>query len=226
MDREQADNQAEILWFSARNEENAGIILESFDARLEYDDVQSSYFELESLRDEEIAALEKAGFVTRVTEGTDVFIPVEEIGKLDIAKKKAESYVVSLSTLSSFQFKAGIMNSVYHERYGLLDDLPFLPMNRYDGEISCCVMVDDKVTGFLLVHMMKPSLYRVELLFSEKLDGANNVLNMLRFSIRAAQMNCEPTDEFLIRRHNRTVKELCKKLFPGKKGKKVIRGSR
>ncbi len=224
LEQEHAENKAEILWFSAQNKEDAGVLLEVFDVMTGDEDVRSSYFEMEGLSDEETAALEEAGFSTEVTEGTDVFVTVEEIGKLDIARKKEANYVVSLSELSSFQFKAGIMNSVYHERYGLLEDLPFLPMSRYDEKISCCVMADDKVTGILLVHMIKPALYRVELLFSEQFDAAINILNMLRFSIHAAQKNCDPKDEILIRRHNRNVTELCKKLFPGKQGKKVIRG--
>ena len=225
-DQEKVDNQVEILWFSALNEENGANLLKTFDSWIGEDDVRSVYFEIESLRDHEIAALEKAGFEARMTEGIDLYVPVKEIGRSGIAKKKADKYVISLSELSSFQFKAGIMNSVYNGRYGLLDDLPFLPMNRYDGELSCCVMTDDRVTGLLLVHLMKPSLYRVELLFSEKLDASVNMLNMLRFSARAAQKICEPTDEVLIRRHNRTVMEICKKLFPGEKGKNVIRGIR
>ena len=50
-----------------------------------------------------------------------------------------------LSVVSSRQFKAGVMTSVFHGRYGLLDDLPFLPMTRYDADISCCIETDDKI---------------------------------------------------------------------------------
>ncbi len=226
LEQEHEDNKAEILWFSAQNEENAGVLLEVFDIMTGDEDVRSSYFEIENLSDEETAALENAGFFIETIEGTEVYVTVEEIGKLDIAKKKPENYVKSLSEISSIQFKAGIMNSVFHERYGLLEDLPFLPMSWFDSDLSCCVMTDDKVAGLLLVHLIKPALYRVELLFSEQLDAAINVLNMLRFSINAAKEKCFPEEEILIRRHNRTVTELCKKLFPDKKGKKVIRGIR
>ncbi len=226
LEQENLDNKAEILWFSAQNQENAGLLLDVFDVMTDDEDARSSYFEMEALSEEETAALEKAGFSIEAAEGTDVFVTVEEIGKLDIAKKKAKNYVTGLSELSAFTFKAGIMNSVYHGKYGILEDLPFLPMSWFDSELSCCVMTEDKVTGLLLVHLIKPALYRVEILFSEQLDAAVNMLNMMRYSIHAAQKNCNPEDEILIRRHNHTVTDLCKKLFPGKKGKKVIRGIR
>lgn len=226
LEQDDLENKAEILWFSAKNTEDAGVLLDVFDIMTGDEDVISSYFEMEGLSDEETAALKKAGFSTEQAEGTDVYVTVEETGKLDIAKKKAENYVVSLSKVSSFKFKAGIMNSVYHGRYGILGDLPYLPMSWFDSDLSCCVMTDDKVAGLLLVHLLKPALYRVELLFSEELDGAISVLNMLRFSIHAAKEKCDPEDEILIRRHNRTVTGLCKKLFPEKKGKQVIRGTR
>ena len=226
VEQERVDNVAEIRWFDAKSREDGGMLLEAFDIRNGYDDVRSSFFELTDLAEHEQAALERKGFQTKTTEGMDLYLTVEEIGKLDIAKKPAEDYVRSLSELTSFQFKAGIMNSVFHERYGLLDDLPFLPMSRYDQDISCCVMTDDKVTGLLLVHQVKPALLRVELLFSEQLDAAVNVLNMVRFSIRASVKYCEPTDEYIVRRHSRRVADLSKKLFPGKKGRAVLRGIR
>lgn len=226
LNKEDVPNQAEIHWFSTQNEEDADALLQAFDCGIINEDVQSTVFELEKLRDYEISVFEKAGFVTKNTEGIDILVTVEEVGKLDIAKKKAKDYVVSLSEVSSFQFMAGIMNSAYRGSYGLLEDLPFLPMSRYDQKTSCCVTADNNVTGLLLVYLMMPELYRVELLSTEKLDGAINVLNMLRFSVQAAQKSCQPTDKVLIRRHNRTVTDLCKKLFPGKKGKQVIRGVR
>ena len=226
LSKEEVANQAEIHWFSAQNEEDADALLQAFDCGIINEDVRSTVFEFEKLRDHEISVFEKAGFVIKSTEGIDIFVTVEEIGKLDIAKKKAKDYVVSLSEVSNFQFMAGIMNSAYHGRYGLLEDLPFLQMRRFDQKTSCCVTTDNTVTGLLLVYLMMPELYRVELLSAEKLDAAINVLNMLRFSIQAAQKNCKPTDKVLIRRHNRTVTDLCKKLFPGKKGREVIRGIR
>lgn len=226
VERERIDNAAEIRWFFAEGKEQAGELLDAFDEKNSYDEVKGAYFELETLRDQEIAALKERGFSIKQTQGIDVYVSVEEIMKLDIVKKRPPEYIMSISDVSSFQFKAGIMNSVFHERYGLLDDLPFLPISWYDPDISSCVLTDDRVTGILLVHKMKPGLRRVELLFSEKLDAAINVLNMLRFSIQAAGRLLEPEELFLIRRHNRTVIELVKKLFPGKKGDRIYRGIR
>ena len=54
----------------------------------------------------------------------------------------------------------------------------------------------------------------------------HNMDHIRRRYRHAAQKNCKPTDEFLIRRHNYTVQELCNTLFPGKKGRQMICGIR
>ena len=115
------------------------------------------------------------------------------------------------------------MNCVYHKRYGLLDDLPFLSKSRYDPDISSCAMVDDKVGGFLLVHMTKSGTYRPELFFAVEPDSSFHLLNMLRFSIRAASEAAGADGVVQVKRYNEATVKLSAKLFPGKKGDTVIR---
>ena len=78
------------------------------------------------------------------------------------------------------------MNCVYHKRYGLLDDLPFLPASRFDADISSCFVQDGRICGLFLVHEVNPGTFRPELLFSVEPDASIHLLNMLRFSALAA----------------------------------------
>ncbi len=224
VERIDSDITAEIFWYKTDDEGNGQELLKSFDVICDYDKVNTSFFELENLTDPEITSFRNEGYAIKNTEGINVFVTVEELSKLDIAKKAPKKYVYSLSDISNLQFKQGIMNCVFHSKYGLLDDLPFLPQTRFDPDISSCVLTDGMVSGFLLIHRMRQGCYRVELLYSDKLDAAINILNMLRYSIHAARDLCDPTDKVLIRMHNDNVTNLMKKLFPGKKGHKVYRG--
>jgi len=224
VDRKDSDITAEIYWYKADDEDAGQELLKSFDVICDYDQVKTSFFELEKLTDPEIISFTNQGFAIKNTEGINVFVTVEELCGLGIAKKAPKNYVHSLSDISTQQFKRGVMKCVFHGKYGLLDDLPFLPKTRFDPDISCCVLTDGMVSGFLLVHRMRQGCYCVELLCSDKLDAAVNILNMLRYSIRAAGDLCNPTDKVLLRMHNRAVTDIVKKLFPGKKGSKVFRG--
>ena len=118
------------------------------------------------------------------------------------------------------------MTSVLHGRYGLLDDLPFLPMNWFDTELSSCVITDGAINGLLLVRRITEGLYRVELLFAMQPDANINLLNLMRYTIRAAMKNRSADDVVILRRHSASTVALVKKLFPGRKGDEIIRGEK
>ncbi len=223
-EREDMGNQAIIQWFSAENKENADLLLDAFVSRIRQDETEEACFELKELQEHEKTALEEHGFTLEHVEGTNVIVTIKDLEKLSYITKEPPRYIKKISDISNFQFKAGIMNAVLHDRYGLLDDLPFLPRNWYEPSVSCCVTTDDKVTGLLLVHQIKKERHRIELLFAEKLDASINVLNMIRFSVQAVMTRYAPEDEIVICRHNTTVTNLAKKMFPEIKGELVFRG--
>ncbi len=224
MEDEEEANEAEIMWFYAKNASDGEGVLESLNRSLKNDEVKRVYFEIPSLSDEEEKALSASGYTLEITESRDIYVSAEEIGTLKISKKKPESYVHSLSDISPRQFKAGIMTCVFHDRYGLLEDLPFLPMTRFDPDLSCCVLTDGSVDGFLLVHKITGGPFIVELLFAEQPDADIHLLNMMRFAARAVARLESPETKVLLRKHNKGSTELIRKLFPGKKGEMVCRG--
>lgn len=168
----------------------------------------------------------RSAFMMKSAESRDVYVTVGELAALKLSKKPLPSYIKPLSAVNPRQFKAGIMTSVFHGRYGLMDDLPFLPMTRYDPDISCCMITDERINGLLLVHEKGSDDLRVELLFAMQPDANIHLLNMMRFSIRAAERLRPLSDRVLLRRHNKASLQLIAKMFPDRKGAPVLRGER
>ncbi len=226
MEDENVPAEAELMWLYAENAADGGKLLESIVDVPEYDEITRVFFELPELGSTEKEALTNAGFSVQSAESRDVYVTVGELAALKLSKKPLPSYIKPLSEVNPRQFKAGIMTSVFHGRYGLMDDLPFLPMTRFDPEISCCMITDERINGLLLVHETGMGYLRVELLFALHPDANIHLLNMMRFSIQAAE-KVRPSDErVLLRRHNKAAIQVIAKMFPDKKGAPVLRGER
>ncbi|MCR4654867.1 MAG: hypothetical protein K5770_01335 [Lachnospiraceae bacterium] len=223
---EERDTGSEILLYTASDEDYAEELLTVYNNMTGTEEVVRSFFELPILSDTEKASLDQGGFLLEDGESRDVIVTVSELAALPLAKKDPPSYINSLSGISAWQFKTGLMSSVFHGRYGLNEDLPFLPMSWFDPDISSCIIADDKINGMLLVHEMSSGLLRVELLFAMQPDADINLLNMMRYSIRAAGKSRSPGTRVILRRHSEQTKALIKKLFPDRKGEQVSKGSR
>ena len=143
-----------------------------------------------------------------------------------LGKRNIPDYIRSISDITSRQFKEAVMAAVFHGKYGLLDDLPFVPVTRFDPDLSSCVITDEKVRGLLLIHRTLNGTYVVELLYALQPDANINLLNMIRYSIRAADEFLSMDDRVILRVHNRATGLLIKKLFPNKRGDRVIKGEK
>ena len=223
---ERVPTEAELLWFFAENAEDGEKVLKSFERSIVNDEIKRVTFELEELGEEEQKALKAVGFSFGFAEGRDIYVTIKELAALKLPKKDIPEYVKPLSKITSRQYKAGIMTSVFRGRYGLLDDLPFLPMTRFDPDVSCCYITDDKVNGFLLVHKSEAGYYRVELLCAMQPDANLHLLNMMRYSILVSSKTKNAEDLVLLRKHNAPSEQLIKKLFPQKKGREVMKGEK
>ena len=221
-------NSAEILFFQVDDEESAENILRSFEESLIFEDIKTISFEMAELGDEEEEALTDFGFEINRGESSDIHVTVEELSNLSFfhKNKKIPSCVKGISELNPRQFKAGIMNTVLHGKYGLNDDLPLLPMSRYAAEISCCVITDNRVNGYLLVHRDTSQRLLVELMFAIEPDAKINLLNMMRYSINKATDTCDEDTVVILRKHNRATTDLINKLFPDKTGTEVVLGTK
>ena len=223
---EDVPTEAELQWFYASSVDTGKEILSVFDQSIKKNGVKRTFFEMPELSDDEKEALTDAGFSIIRAESMSIFVTVEDMVKLKLPMINLLNNVKSLSEITARQFKSGIMNCIYHKRYGLLDDLPFLPMSRYDPDISSCVIMDGRVAGFLLVHETQSGAFRPELLFAVEPDSRIHMLNMMSFSINMAAQTISESGIVQIKRYNMSALKLATKLFPGKKGDMVMRGER
>ena len=218
--------RAEILCFAVSERSDGEMLLEAFEQDIREDGVSIISIETESMEDVLKNILSDFGYTIKETEGRDIVVSVSELKRLRLGKRNIPDYIRSISDITSIQFKAAVMSAVFHGRYGLLDDLPFVPMTRFDPDLSSCVITDEKVTGLLLIHRTLNGTYIVELLFALQPDANINLLNMIRYSIRAADEFLSMDDRVILRVHNRSTGLLVKKLFPNKRGDRVIKGEK
>ena len=218
--------RAQIIWFGVFSEEDPGALFDAFFESIKSEGAVNAFFEFEDLEPSEKSYFEKAGFNLGEAESRDICVTVGDMGGLGLGQKDPPPYIKSLSSIGIKEFRAGVMASVFHGRYGLLDDLPFLPMGRYEPEISSCVITDGKVDGLLLVHKTLSEKFIVELLFAMKPDADLKLIKMMRRSVRAAVASCNKDDIVILRRHNQMSADLVKKLFPDKTGVIVMRGEK
>ena len=102
----------------------------------------------------------------------------------------------------------------------------YLPKEWFDEKVSCCVMTDGLINGFLLVHRYPSGLLMPVFFYSAGADSRYNLLEMMRFSVHSASEEYPEDTPVLIRRRNESVRALTEKLFPGKQGKEVMKGER
>ena len=216
--------EAEIVWFFASDPSSGEEVLRALPLSPESGGIGRIFFEMKELSPAEEEAFSLAGFSLKRKESRDVLVSVRDLASLSLSKKTPPEYVKPLSEITSRQFKAAVMSSVFHGRYGLLEDLPFLPITRFDPDISCSVLTDDRVNALLLVSGRGTEGFRVELLFALQPDANIHLLNMITYAIRAAVDLGQPGDRVLLRRHNEVAFALVNKLFPGKKGEEAIAG--
>ena len=178
------------------------------------------------LSEDEMSALKDAGFNISREESLDLVVPVSVVKASAFAEKKPADYVKNITAINEKQFKRGIANGLFHNRKGLLEDAAFLPMVWFDQKASCCVMADEKVVGFLLLHRNGEDSLFVDLLFSLGAEFTTDILNMIRFSVHALADYYPDTTSVVIRRHNDEIMGLTAKLFPGHTGETVYYGER
>lgn len=226
LEDENTPTQAVIQWFDAPEGKMAQMLLDAFEQRVDVDGVSLVTFELKDLKEPAREALADSGYSLKNIQSKDIIVQISDFSSLRLGDRRLPEYIKSLSDINPRQFKVAVMTSVFHGRYGLLDDLPFLPMTRFDPDVSCCVVTDDRISGLLLVHRTVPGMYVVELFFAVEPDARINLLNMMRYSIHAALKYCDEEDRVLLRGHNKESELLIRKLFPDKTGEMVIKGDK
>ncbi|MBE5826570.1 MAG: hypothetical protein E7307_08030 [Butyrivibrio sp.] len=219
--------EAQLELFVAGEGADAGAMLGEYHKRATGEGVGKTVFEMSMLPGDIQKILADNGFELTKKESVDLLEPLSSVALLKLAKKKTSpSYIKPVSELDLLQFKRGITNCMFSGRYGLEEDLPDLPMEWFEMDVSCCVITDDKVSSLFLVRMTKGGILMPVLLFSQGIDADKYMLEMMRFAINAAASKYPGDTQVLLRRHDSKTRKLTDYLFPGAKGKTVICGIR
>lgn len=205
--------EARIIWFSAQTKEAGEWLLAKFHEKCRAERVSRAVFELNGASETEKEAFKAAGFELRQVRSEDFAVGVGELLKHDPTEGRLPRTIKSISDLSSYHLRSAVMQSVFAGRYGLAEDLEFLPEGWFDPVLSCCMVKEDVVTGLLLLHRLRRGLYRMELLNAAEPD----VPLLLSFMTRQAKEYCGKDEEILFRQHDHAVALLVQRFFPDKK---------
>lgn len=220
------DTESELKWIYAADPSFISPLMDGYQKEAHKESVRRTYFESTTLQKEQEEEFQEKGFTLSHAEGMDISVTLEECASLSIARKKAPPYVQSLVFLDEQEFCQGLMNILFRYDDPALEDLAYLPKDWFDPLVSCYIKTDDKVTGFLLVHVCPSGILVPVLLFSVGADSRMNLLEMMRFSIHRS-LGIYPEDTIVrIRRRNEAVRALSGKLFPDKKGDPATSGER
>ena len=220
--------KSEIKWLYAKDAEAGKALFSKYEKMAAEDDVTTSFFELPAdCKDVRITILKEAGFRLEEKENRDIVVTVKDLAALPIAEQQSiPSQIVNVGSLTLHQLRKGLVDCVFHGKTGLFEDLTSLPFSWFEPELSCCVQMDGKVNGFLLVHKMSSGRLSVELLAASKPATQQDMIHMLRFSILRALKNYPEDTQIVIRRCNEVTKNFTDKLFPMKKGIPSIDGEK
>ena len=221
---------ADLIWFYAADADSGRELLEEFEHRCRSMGVERVDFEFgEELceREAEREALQAAGYDYHKAQSRDLTVTVADFKALPFAARpKDYPNVVSLGTLTLNQMRKGVEHCIYRRRTGLLPDLYTRPLNWFETELSCCVKLEEKVCGFLLVHPQPSGGLSVELLYASEPAGKQDMLGMIRHAISCLLRDYPDGTRVLIHRCNDETRMLTDKLFPGKTGEPVIAGDK
>ncbi len=222
------DTEAEIVWAAGESRKVLEELLASYSSQLQDAAAVASTFELPL--DQNAPMIEEAfsgdGFEIGNSQSRDIYVTVKDLTGLKLGKKKSPFYIKALRELDLRQFRDGITDIIFQGRKGLLEDIAWVPLERFEADISSCVVMDDIVRGFFLIHRTVSGMLVAELLFSVDVDRNRTVLELIRFTVRQIIERYPPETRILLRRHNSSVRSLVKKLFPDRKGEVVMTGNR
>ncbi len=167
------------------------------------------------------------GFELELNESEGLYIPLRELESLKDNKLKGGNEVKPIFALSTEQFGKYLKEAVEQSRKILSPDLETRPMYYFDMDLSCAVTgADGELRGMLLVHETASGNIRAELLFAKKPDAGRVILDLIGFTIRAAQKLYPPETLIHIRRTYAEVRAITDRLMPDASGRDVVRGER
>ncbi|MBQ7615277.1 MAG: hypothetical protein IJU77_09540 [Butyrivibrio sp.] len=220
------DYDCRILSVKANDEEAADALLREYTGIVVSMECKTSYFDLPStLGSVEKKALEKAGFSLETREGDVVSIALADLGMELDSDGKLDNGIKPLSEANESDFGNAIMRLDDEDKRGSCADMPYLPKDYFDGEISCYKDDGDLVNAIVLMHRRPSGKIDVDL--AEVIeDAGEDIKKLLKQSVLYAEDIYDPGTKFFFDRSNAALRQLTNELFPKVKGSRICSGFR
>lgn len=223
-----AETESMIEWICIKDPGVSELLVDVYTSRIQEYDVQRSRFVIPVKNSQfEKAALKKAGFTARLTEGDNIIVSLSELLALPIMKsRKIPNNIGSIRDLTLRNFRKGIEQCINHGKTGLCEDLSMLPMSWFEEDVSCYSQEDGKVSGFLLFHKLPSGILSIQLMIGLAKTVQQDLIGMMRKFIINMEENYAPETKILLNRHTDAALKLTEKLLPRGFGIPVYAGMR
>ena len=172
-------------------------------------------------------ALKAAGFSAKLSEGDNIIVKLSELSAMPIMKsRKIPHNIGTISELTLRKFRKGISKAISRGRKGLCEDLSYLSMGWFEGDVSCYSMDEDEISGFLLFHKLPSEMLSIQLMIGLDNNYDKNLLGMVRKFIVSMEEKYPPETKIVLNRHNSASLQLAEKLLPRGFGIPVYAGNR
>ena len=215
-----------IMFYRADDTEIGKDLIDGYSFQCRSLGVADSSFELGGLKPDELEMFRSAGFQILERESIDLKLTIRDLKGLKFLKNKIPPYIITLSELSTLEYKKGIANYVFSGNKKLLEDITMLPPQWFEGIMSSAIRNDSRVNGLFLIHNSPSGVLMPQVFFASGVNSKTDLLDMVNNTVRMAMIDYPPDTPVLIRRHDKSVAGLVSYLFPGFKGDTIFAGIR
>ena len=227
MDDDDSVCKAYIIWIMCA-EKDLPLLFEEYDRHAAKVGVTQTQLELEYERARHLAGgLEKLGFTLEKRESSPLGLTVKDV-KVPHAGRDEEIFkrIHPLRELDELSFKRGMANCIYRGKRDVVEDLRTLPIEWYDGDVSCYIESEGVIEGFILAHRTITGMLQIDLIVNVGKNAGNELKDMLCYSYRnISDLYPEDNPVVFIRRDEASWK-LASHFYPDRRGLDVLYGNR
>ena len=151
------DTIGRIHTLAANDDEIFGLLMSNYEEAVDEKEIVKSVF----LTDDKGKAdyLGSCGFSFDFKESPDIVFTVGDIERVAVmlSGKKLPPYIKSMSDVSLKQYRDFIKHCLAKGRFGLLEDLGYLPMSWFERDFSSCSTADNKI----IIHRHNDSVRKL-----------------------------------------------------------------
>ncbi len=225
---EEADAESNILFLRIDDEAATDALFDEYENQIRMDNVKKSLVSLPAKASKkEKQILRDRGFTIGLMEGDDICANVSELARIQaFSKIKISDAINPLKNVTQRAFNGAVSKMASQGRYGLCQDLAYLPRLYFENDVSCYAEEDGKINGMLLLHLMPSGKLKVILMTVEGKKSTILIPQMIKQAVTSALEEYGPDTEVIIDRHNYSSLALSEKLFPRGFGIPVYMGER